>query len=171
METKTDMRSLVKDHAIENFKNGLNCTEAVFEALQRSGAIDATPETIAMCVGFGGGIGLSGYTCGALSGAVMAVGSVHGRRDPKSVDPEIRGSEIAQKYYRRYNKLAHDFESAAGGMLCRDITASYDWHSKERRICCLKLIGEAAAIAYDNLMVPQEEAFSLPYGTNMSGLE
>jgi C_GCAxxG_C_C family probable redox protein len=172
METNTDMRSLVKDYAIENYKSGLNCAECVFEALQRSGALPAPPETIAMCVGFGGGIGLSGYTCGALSGAVMALGAVHGRHDPKAVDPAIRGDEIARKYYRRYNKLVRDFEQAMGGVLCRDITGPYeDWHSKERRVCCLKLIGEAAAIAYDNLMIPQEEAFVLPYGENMAGLE
>ena len=167
-----NIRELVKEYAIENFKSGLNCAESVFEALQRSGAIKVPPETIAMCVGFGGGIGVCGHTCGALSAAIMAVGSVHGRRDPKSVAPEIRSQEAAQKYYRRYNKLVHDFEQAAGAVSCSDITGSFeDWHGKERRVCCLKLIGKTAGIAYDSIMMPQEEAFVLPYGDNIAGLE
>lgn len=150
--------------AIENFKSGLNCAECVYDALLRADELAAAPETRAMAIGFGGGIGLSGFTCGALSAAVMANGAVYGRSDPWSVDPEVRGHEIAEKYYRRYNHLVHDFQEANGGVLCRDICGKHDdWHSKERRKMCLKLIGNTAGLAFDYLQMDNEKAFSLPY--------
>ena len=72
-----DMEKYVSDLAIENFKHGLNCCESVFNALQRAGCLKDVPaESVAMCVGFGGGVGLSGCMCGALSGAIMANGAV-----------------------------------------------------------------------------------------------
>lgn len=173
MEETKDMRTTVCELAIQNFKSGLNCAECVYDALVRGGALKVDPKTIAMCIGFGGGIGLSGNTCGALSAAVMANGAKYGRPDPYAVDAEVRGHEIAEKYYRRYNKMTHDFEKANNGVTCRAICAPYgDWHSKERRIACMKLIGATAAMAYDYLQMPQTEAFTLPYAKdNMGGME
>ena len=173
MEENKDMRTKVSDLAIENFKHGLNCAECVYDALVRGGALDVDSKTIAMCIGFGGGIGLSGHTCGALSAAVMANGAVYGRPDPWAVPDEERGNEIAQKYYRRYNKMLHDFETAHNGVSCREICSPWaDWHCKERRVNCMKLIGATAALAYDYLQMPQEEAFKLPYAKdNMGGME
>lgn len=174
MEEK-DMRTKISDLAIENYKNGLNCAESVYNALLRGGALkNVDPNTTAMCIGFGGGIGLSGYTCGALSAAVMANGAVYGRSDPFAAPSEERGREIAAKYYRRYNNLTHDFKIANNGVLCKEICAPFkdDWHGKERRLTCMKLIGDAAALAYDYLQIPQEEAFNLPYKPdNMADME
>jgi len=178
MEVKTDSkgtnatRQLVNDYAFENFKSGLNCAECVYDALIRSGALQVDPNTRAMAIGFGGGIGLCGFTCGALSAAIMANGIVYGRPDPWRIDPEVRGEEIAAKHYRRYNKLVHDFRKANNGVLCKDICAQYkNWHSTDRRKMCMKLIAAAATMAYDYLQITQEEAFILPYGENMGGLE
>ena len=70
-----DICKLASDYAIENFKNGLNCAESVYNALIRAGALDADPETVAMCLGFGGGVGLSGCICGALAASVIANGA------------------------------------------------------------------------------------------------
>lgn len=172
MSEEKEMRQKVNDLAVENFKKGLNCSESVYDALIRSGALKVSPETRAMVIGFGGGIGSCGYTCGALSAAVMANGAVYGRPDPWAVPQEERAGEIAAKYYRRYNQMVHDFENANGSVLCKDISSKYeDWHCKERRVMCMKLIGAAAAMAYDYLNIPQEEAFKLPYGDNMGGIE
>lgn len=173
MEENKDMRSKVSDLAMENYKHGLNCAEAVYDALIRSGVLNVDPKTVAMSIGFGGGIGLSGQTCGALSAAIMANGAVYGRPDPMRVPAEERGAETAQKYYRRYNSMLHDFEKAHNGVTCREICSPWaDWHSKERRINCMKLIGDTAALAYDYLQMSQAEAFKLPYAkNNMGGME
>ena len=172
MTIEPEQRTRVKEYAIDNFKNGLNCAEAVFDALIRSEALSIAAETRSMCIGFGGGIGMSGFTCGALSAAVMANGAVYGRPNPWAIDRETRQHEISDKHYRRYNRMVHDFEAANGGVLCRDICQPYEsWQSKERRKNCMLLIGETAALAYDYLNLPQEEAFALRYGANMGDLE
>jgi C_GCAxxG_C_C family probable redox protein len=153
----------VAELARESFRGGLNCAESVFDALRRAGVIEASAQSMAMCTGFGGGIGLSGFTCGALSGAVMGLGALHGRRDPWAIPEENRGHELAQKYYRRYNKLVHDFIASFGSVQCREINAKMEWSSKERRRQCAQIIIDTAAMAYDNIMIAQEEAFRLPY--------
>lgn len=172
MDNDEALSKLVSDYAIENYKNGLNCAESVFEALIRAGVLKVPKEAVAMCTGLGGGIGLYGATCGALSAAVMANGAVYGRPDPWSVDSEVRATEIAEKYYRRYNNLAQEFVERNGCTSCAGISEKYDnWNCKERHIYCLKMIGATAQLALKYLQMPQEEAFNLPYGKNMKGIK
>ncbi len=66
-----------------------------------------------LATGFGGGIGGSGATCGALVGAVMAVGLIHGRDSP---DGDRRtATAISQQI--------HDaFEEQMGSTACRALT-------------------------------------------------
>lgn len=167
----SEMEQKVREQAISNYKKGMNCTEAVFIAMMQLGLIDVPEETQKLCVGFGGGIGCSGKTCGALSGAIMANCAKYGRKPFDSPD-ETRGSEIAAKYYRRYNNLVHDFEKQFGSALCMAICAKYgDFEAVERRSHCKDLIGDAAVLTYKYLQIPQEEAFKMPYGENMAGLK
>ena len=62
---------------------------------------------------FGGGIGGTGSVCGALAGAVMAVGLRLGRRDPKERDA---------KAYALTQELRRRFETAMGHVDCRQLT-------------------------------------------------
>lgn len=74
------------DKAVMLFSSGFNCAGAVLTVLcERMGKLGrscgrAVPP---VATGFGGGIGRSGGACGALSGAVMAVGLLvwHRRAD------------------------------------------------------------------------------------------
>lgn len=156
---------LASEYAIENFKNGLNCAESVYNGLIRAGALgDVAPETVAMVLGFGGGVGLSGCICGALAASVVANGAKYGRPDPYSVPEEVRGTEIAEKYYARYNNLIYDFTEANGSPLCKDICSKFeDFHSKERKVGCLKMIGATAELACKYLQMTPEEAAKLSY--------
>lgn len=167
----TEMEEKVRNQAIDNYKKGMNCAEAVFIAMMQLGLIDVPEEAQKFCVGFGGGIGCSGKTCGALSGAVLANCAKYGRKPFDSPD-ETRGKEIAGKYYRRYNNLVHDFEKQFGSALCMAISAKYgDFEATERRRHCKELIGDTAVLCYKYLQIPNEEAFKLPYGENMAGLK
>ncbi len=164
MENKI-MGQAAKDYAIENFKNGLNCAESVYDGLLRAGALEGVaPETVAMVLGFGGGVGMAGCLCGALAAAVIANGAIYGRPDPYAVPAENRGGEIAEKYYARYNNLLWDFAEANGSPLCKEICSKYeDFHGKERKVGCLKLIGATAELACRYLEMTPEEAAKLPY--------
>ena len=62
---------------------------------------------------FGGGIGGTGSVCGALVGAVMAIGLKHGRRDSSEKDARAYG--LTQKLRRR-------FEAEMGTVECRALT-------------------------------------------------
>ena len=115
---------------------------------------------------------LPANNCGALSAIIMANGAKYGRIDPWSVPEEERAAEVADKYYRRYNHIVSDFEKAFGGIACKEISEPFgDWHSKERKKNCLKLIANSAKLACDYLMVSQKVAFALPYKENISRRE
>ena len=43
-----------------------------------------------------------------------------------------------------------------------------DWNGKDRRVHCMKMVGETAQLAYKYLQIPQNEAFEMPYGEKMS---
>lgn len=167
-----EMLQLVGELAINNFKTGYNCTECVFLALIDAGALDIPRETVKMAIGFGGGIGCSGETCGALSGAILANGAKHGRLGWETEDPMQRGMDVAEKYYRRYNAMVHEFEKANNAVTCKGISAPFgDWNCKDRKKYCMKMIGATAQMAYKFLQMSNEEAFKLPYGFNMHGLK
>ncbi len=71
-------------------------------------------ETIpAIATAFGGGIGGTGATCGAVVGAVMAIGLKHGRREAGVKDAKAYG--LTQELRRR-------FEATMGTIECRKLT-------------------------------------------------
>ena len=49
-----EKKDQIFSYAVENFKNGLNCAECVYDALIRAGVLEVPSETRAMCTGFGG---------------------------------------------------------------------------------------------------------------------
>ena len=66
---------------------------------------------IASC--FGGGIGNTGAVCGAVAGAVMAIGLKRERGD--TMEDWLRIAAVAQEYRRR-------FEAEMKSINCRDLT-------------------------------------------------
>jgi len=62
---------------------------------------------------FGGGIAGLGSVCGAVSGAVMAIGLARGRQEPE--EPRARAYAPAQRLYR-------GFQQEMGSTLCRELT-------------------------------------------------
>ena len=84
----------------EYFGNGFHCAEAVAAAVLETLGEDAS-EAAAHATAFGGGFGRTYQeACGALSGALIAIGHLHGRRRP--VDewdlPATLGTKIRQRF-------------------------------------------------------------------------
>lgn len=68
--------------AADMFDNGYHCAEAVVDAALK-GLQCHNSDAVAHATAFGGGMGKShGEACGALSGALIVIGSLHGRRAP-----------------------------------------------------------------------------------------
>ena len=97
---------------------------------------------------FGGGIGGTGSVCGALAGAVMAVGLRLGRRDPKERDA---------KAYALTQELRRRFETTMGHVDCRQLTrmdlstregVKQFYASDVPRTVCMPAVG----VAYKNVL-------------------
>ncbi|MBU1002348.1 MAG: C-GCAxxG-C-C family protein [Proteobacteria bacterium] len=72
----------VAKRAGELFGKDYHCVEAVAKAVLESLGEDAG-ESVACATAFGGGFGRCHQeTCGALCGALIAIGHLHGRREP-----------------------------------------------------------------------------------------
>ena len=97
------------------YKGGLNCAEATLRCLIEEGVIDAPRETVRMMTGFGGGM-QRGKTCGAVVGAVAALGWATGRIDPE------QAREPSAKVVRSF---LQEFENSFGTLNCRELQAVY----------------------------------------------
>ena len=127
--TKEEKIEAIKQRARKNFTLGYNCAECVTEAVLSEIDTGLPPEVKKVATGFGGGVGLFGDTCGAIAGAVISVGAVHGR----STLPEGEGKEAVKKsanqlygrpgLYRLFNQIPNRFKDKYGFTLCRDLTS------------------------------------------------
>lgn len=61
-----------------------------------------------------GGVARQGETCGAVTGAIMAIGSVAGREIFEDVESYTKAMDLAMLFHKR-------FKEAIGQTLCRDI--------------------------------------------------
>lgn len=97
------------------YKGGLNCAESTLRCLIEEGVIDAPPEAVRMMTGFGGGM-QRGTICGAVVGAVAALGWATGRTEPgQSREASAR---VVREFLRR-------FEESFGTLDCRTLQVTY----------------------------------------------
>ncbi|MBQ0059908.1 MAG: C_GCAxxG_C_C family protein [Lachnospiraceae bacterium] len=93
------------------YNGGLNCAESTLHILIERGVIDAPIETVRMMTGFGGGM-QRGEVCGALVGAIAAIGWVKGRtetgQDRKPTADAVR-------------TLLKQFEEEFGAIRCEEL--------------------------------------------------
>ncbi|MBQ6692417.1 MAG: C_GCAxxG_C_C family protein [Clostridia bacterium] len=102
------------EKAIELFNNGYNCAQAAYLAT-RNEMPDVSEEAAArMSAAFGGGVGGLGHTCGAVCGAVMALGEV--------LYPAPNGPEEEKSAARAaMRNLGLAFEKEFGSCMCADL--------------------------------------------------
>lgn len=170
MKKAMDKVNEAKEMAVYNFNHGLSCSESTFEALTSTGILseeEAPYATVSYCAGFGGGIGLCGLTCGALSAAVMAVGARHGRKDPKNAKPD----GLYDVEYRRYNNILNEFKTRMASALCSEITKPYhqNWTDPGRKSHCSEAVQLAVEIACKYIDMTSEEVMQLPLGSTVNG--
>ena len=114
-------------------KSGCNCAQAVLLAF--SDELGLSKEDAAkIALPFGGGMA-RGETCGALTGALMALGLTESGSVPPTADDKAKSRENAKK-------LAEIFESAYHTTLCREILATPEGKGKN---LCNDIVGYMAA--------------------------
>ncbi|MGB9866629.1 MAG: C-GCAxxG-C-C family protein [Bacillota bacterium] len=100
--------------AVDYHSQGFNCAEAVLKALVEEFKLPGG-NVPSVATGFGGGVGRSGGICGALTGAVMALGIKLCRKYAEESHLKSQANDGALK-------LVRGFEQQMGSTLCRDIT-------------------------------------------------
>ena len=86
------------------FKKGFGCAQSVLTCCGRSfGLPEETAKRIASA--FGGGMGMMGLTCGAVTGAFMAIGLKHAQTDAADSAPAGRAGRLAREFARRFKQL------------------------------------------------------------------
>ena len=177
--TNEEMIERVRQRARKNFSLGYNCSETVFEAVLGEMGLDLPPEAIRLATGFGGGVGLYGDSCGAITGAILAVSAVHGRRSlPEGEVKEVAAKSKEQFYgrpglYRMFNQIPNRIAEKYGATLCRELTEKWqnDWLCREHALSCREIMMDAAGIAAEMALSDAGEMMNSPFGKNVEGLE
>jgi C_GCAxxG_C_C family probable redox protein len=131
--------------AEKRFSESFNCAQAVFSAFApRSGMDELTALRIASP--FGGGMARRGEVCGAVTGALLALGLKEGAATPAG----------KERIYQLAGELLRRFEGQHGSLLCRELigcdisTPAGHQQAAEKKVfvtICPALVREAARLA------------------------
>ena len=140
---------LVEQDAKECFKQGLNCAECVLTAFLKHFDTGLPEEVVKLATGFGGGMGHTKNTCGAITGAVMALSSVVGRENPLEKETVAeRIAELQKGIYPTVGNMVREMQEQYGTLICSELSDPFgDWHGKERKKNCMTIITACAGLA------------------------
>ena len=100
------------------FKSGYNCSQSVFAAYADVFGID-TETALKISAGFGGGCGRQRELCGAVSGAVLAIGMKYGTTDGEDSD----GKKLC---YEKVREFSDEFRKTNPSIVCRELLGLSD---------------------------------------------
>ena len=92
------------------FENGFSCSQAVFAAFAVDLGLDRN-SALRLSQAMGGGMAHLGQTCGAVTGAFLALALKHGRDKAADLASRDRTYELMQR-------LAAEFAGAHGSLQC-----------------------------------------------------
>ncbi len=90
-----------KEKAVHIFNSGDNCAQSVVGAFEDMLG-EKTQTTFKLAAGFGGGIGRLQKTCGAVTGGVMVLSSLH---DHTKEDSKNLLDQIIQHFTSKFRKI------------------------------------------------------------------
>ncbi len=111
------------EKASHYFRNGYNCSQSVLVAFAPGLGISEDVSLKVACA-FGGGMGRQQRTCGAVTGALMALGLQYGKglRDEESKK---------QNTYTLARAFCREFEQRHGSLNCRQLLLNLDMNNPE----------------------------------------
>jgi C_GCAxxG_C_C family probable redox protein len=138
--------------AIEKFKKGFNCSQAVFGSYSDQFGLDCQ-QAFKIAAGFGGGMRM-GETCGAVTGAFMVLGLKYG-----NLAAEDKKSKAST--YDKITEYTTRFKARNGSVVCKellgcDISRAEGMEKAQKdglfASVCPKMVRDAAEILEDMLM-------------------
>jgi C_GCAxxG_C_C family probable redox protein len=109
--------------AIEYFRNKFNCSQAVFTVFGIDYGLTEN-DCLKVACAFGGGMGRQQHTCGAVTGAMMALGIKYGKGLNDSEDKKQLTYSKARELFAEFNKLH-------GTTNCRELLNGLDLNNPE----------------------------------------
>jgi C_GCAxxG_C_C family probable redox protein len=101
------------EEALSNFRDNFNCAQSVFGAFAPHYGLDRD-KAMKISSGFGGGMGRSGRTCGAVTGVYMVIGLKNGMGISKD-------TEAKDNTYKIISKFSNLFQEKNDSMMCKEI--------------------------------------------------
>jgi len=93
-----------REQAPEYMRLGYNCAQSVILAFaERLGV--APDVVLRMSSGFGGGMGRTGHTCGAVSGALMVIGLRYGPVSPEDKASKEKTYALVADFHRKFTEI------------------------------------------------------------------
>jgi C_GCAxxG_C_C family probable redox protein len=149
------MTKLTKEKAIESFRDGLNCAQAVLTGYADELNFDNNMALGISC-GFGGGMGRLQETCGAVTGSYMVLGIYNSLRYPDNKTRKEETYTMVQKFSARFRQLNGSTDCRA--LLNCDLkTEEGNRFAKENNLfgtVCEKCISDSFGIIDDLVQIP-----------------
>jgi C_GCAxxG_C_C family probable redox protein len=145
-----ELMELASEQGKGYFRQGLNCAECVLRTFMDIYEVDMPDEIICMATGFGGGMGHTKNTCGAITGAVLALGLLKGRKDPFGPKEEMAGriKHLQQEIYPVFGEMIEEIEAKYGTLICKEMSKQFDdFESKPRMKNCMEIISYCSQLA------------------------
>ena len=102
------------ERAVELFKQGFNCSQAVFASCADLYGIDDEALALRLSASFGGGMGRMRLVCGAASGMFLLAGLHNGSCTPHDNEGKMANYALVQE-------LAGEFKGKYGSLICAEL--------------------------------------------------
>jgi C_GCAxxG_C_C family probable redox protein len=112
-----------QEKAIDVFRNGYNCAQSVLSAL--SPELGLSRDTaMKLSSPFGSGIAYMQETCGAVTGALMAIGLKYGKGENGTAEDKERAYDFSRHFLTEFRKIH-------GSVCCRTLMQNLDMSTPE----------------------------------------
>lgn len=135
------------EKALEYFDNKFNCAQSVLTAFADELGL-TEDESLRVSTAFGGGMGRQQFTCGAVTGASMALGLRFGKGKNDEDEKKLLT-------YEKTVVLFEEFTRLHGSTTCRNLLNNLDMHTDKEKIevqnlyhtNCRKYVTDAVKLA------------------------
>jgi len=101
------------DRAVMCFSSGFSCSQAILSTYAEQLGLDRCT-ALKVSGAFGGGMARMGDTCGAVTGAFMAIGLKHGNTELEDEESKTRTYAVVREFVERF-KATHT------SIVCREL--------------------------------------------------
>ena len=139
--------------AASRFQAGFSCSQAVFSSFAEAMGLEKNT-ALKIAGTFGGGMGRTGQTCGAVTGALMVLGLKYGATDAADKETKELAYARVQEFARRFATRNGDDLSCKALLGCDISTPDGQKMAQELGLyksVCPKLVKDAAEIVEEIL--------------------